>query len=313
MISTKNVTTPDNSSDFIKSIIAPGNHELKINKVYLKPEANPEFGVKLILAVETKVIGGTFKGFQIDPKNPAEGNYLGQVGNLAYSKWGYKDFLTSGGVQINRDEEILKAIKTICDTLKLGTWFDDADGKYATIEAFVEGFNKDAPFTNVWAHYCVAGREYSSKDGKHVNHELFLPRDERTLGKAFSLNADKVQKFFYSTHVEPLKPKADQATSKIPEQTVIQNEKTLTTDLGTVLNVGTESTKEQRDLDFLKSLDEPAKKEEPVRPKVTSAAEASFMSEGKQKIETPFSDEMDKESEKSSDIVTDGSEKMPWD
>lgn len=307
MISTKNIKTETTAPEggFTKSLIAPGNHKLKINSIILRPESKAEFGVKLIMSMETAPISGAFKGFNIDAKDPSKGTYKGQIGNVSYSKWGMKDFLMQNDVQILRDEEILAAIKTICDTLGIEAWLDAADNRFATMEAFVEGFNADAPFKDIYAHYCIAGREYPSKDGKHINHELFLPREDRTLGKAFSLNEDKVQKFFYSNHVEPLKDKS----TVVAKTATVQS----TTDNGTEFKTLPEqTTKEQRDLDFLNSLNEAPEPTKPVNPPITSQAEANFMNEGK-KMETPFTDEMNAETQNTDIVTGDPNEIMPWD
>lgn len=211
-VSTKNVSTEPsvNPDGYIKSIMSPGNHRIKILTIELKPERDREkFGDKLVLKVETEEITiPNFKGLLVDKEKPELGTYKGQVGFIAYSKWGFKDF-ESGPISALRDEELLRAIKIICEELKIVKWFDDADGKYETVDDLIIGFNKEAPFKDIYFHACIAGREYMNKE--YLNYEMFFPREHRTLGRAFSSNADKVQKFFESMHIERMKPKADTA------------------------------------------------------------------------------------------------------
>lgn len=315
MISTKNITetTETETKSFTKSVIPPGNHKLKINKVFLRNESKTEFGSRLILALETpEVTDPTFKALPIDPNNTSLGLHKGQVGNVGFSKWSFRDFLTSGGVQILKEEEILKAIKTICENLNLLKWFDDADSRFETIEAFVEGFSKEAPFKDIYAYYCVGGREFLSKDGKHTNHELFLPAYDRVLGKAFSLDEKKVQKFFYSQHVESLKPKMDALPVAQPKtdapKTATKVEDMAPADFLADLN---------KDVEVTLGKDLQVDKTQPVRPAVTSAAEAAFMADAKvinteKIIETPFTESIMNDEPSSTGIITGGPEKLPW-
>lgn len=321
MISTKNITetTETESKSFTKSVIPPGNYKLKINRVFLKHESKTEYGSRLILAVETpEVTDPNFKGLPIDSTNPSLGVHKGQIGNVGFSKWSFRDFLTTLGVQILKEEEILKAIKTICENLNISTWFEEADGRFPTIEAFVEGFSTEAPFKDIWAYYCVGGREYLSKDGKHTNHELFLPAYDRVLGKAFSLDEKKVQKFFYSQHVETLKPKVDAPPIKSISETLKPAS----------FVEGNYTTSTETNADFLASINAPVEQiyhkdtpvDQPVYPKVTSQAEANFMNDKPQMkvdkvIETPFTESIMSDGPEPSTIgivTNDSNEKLPW-
>lgn len=312
MISTKNIDNSESANkDFVKSVLTPGNYLLKINKVFLRPESKPEFGVKLMLFLESKVIGDSFKGLMIDAKNPASGNYLGQVGTVSYSRYGLKDSELYG---TSKEEEILKAIKTLCEGLGLMSWWDSTDMRFETVEALVEGFSTEAPFNNVWAYYCLSGKEYMSRDGKHVNYELYLPYLDRVLGKPFSLDENKVQKYFYSTHVVPLT--AAGVTTKTAENT--------NTPAATFTDKTVTTNPNQSAEDFLAEINAPVEQiyhkdpdpTQPVRPAVTSQLEQNFMDAGK-KSETPFTNSImnDIKEESKSDIITASADNpwMPWD
>lgn len=313
MISTKNITnTEPENKGFIKGIISPGNYLLKINKVTLKLEAKVEFGVKLILSVETKPIeDSNFKGFSIDSTKPELGNYKGQIGNVAYSRWGMKDFLTNTGIQILKEEEILKAVKTICENLAISQWFEDADSRFPTIEDFIIGFNTEAPFKNIWATYCIAGRQYLSKDNKHINYELFLPNPDRLLGKAFHIKEDKVQKFFETNHIELLKPKIE---GKGVADAIANPPATFT---DKIVTTSTESNE-----DWLATINAPVEQthgkdlqtnvNEPVKITPSSQAEADFLNAGK--TTSPISDSIlnDTKEDSTTDIITGNDNKLPW-
>lgn len=284
-VSTKNV--PDAPiSNFTGPILSPGNHKVKISSIELRPESDiVRFGEKLMLALETEPVNGPFKGLQIDRNDASKGNYAGQIGFVAYDKWGFKNS-TFNNVEIFRDDQVMSAIKNICRELNLMEWFDNADGKFETVNDFVIGFNAQAPFKNVYFTCCIAGREYKSKDGKHLNHELYFPREDRTLGKAFAINPDKVQKFFTSSHIEPLKESSAPATnSPGPASTTIPPGGPATNTNGN----------------------------EPTKITPTSQQEADFLSAGKQqevKSETPNTDAINKDADAKAAPQT---EKYPWD
>lgn len=323
MISTKNIdNTESENKGFTKPVISPGNHLLKINKVFLKPETKAEFGIKVILGVETKPVEDpNFKGFSIDVPNGERGilgTHKGQIGNVAYSRWGFKDFLTNTGIQILQEEEILKAIKTICENLAISQWFEDADSRFPTIEDFVIGFNNEAPFKDIWATYCIAGRQYLSKDSKHINHELFLPNPDRLLGKAFHIKGDKVQKFFETNHIEELKSKTEGkgVVAAIPNH--ITNPPK-TTFVDKTVAASTESNE-----DWLASINAPVEQihgkdlqtnvNEPVKITPSSQAEVNFLNAGPN-TQALFGNTENKKEESTTDIARGSSENphMPWD
>ncbi len=299
MISTKNIKASENSGgNFVKPILGPGNHKVTILSIELKPEKDRErFGDALVLRLMGPALEG-FKGFAINKDKPEEGNYTGQVGWVNYSRWSFRDFVTESGFELSRDNDLLVAIKTICEELGIAKWFDDADGKYATVDALIEGFNKEAPFKGIEFEVCLYGREYSSlSNGKsYINYQLFLPRQDRTLGKPFSRDKSKVITFFESAGIERLKPATTDTASKTKDGAInikqgsYENGKTVTA-----------------------STDGPTK----ITP--SSQAEANFLNDGKKSVEQMNNAEFladlqgDQKDEPAQDIVVDNSsEKLPW-
>jgi hypothetical protein len=163
MLSTKNL--PQGGSGLPKTIV-PGEHVVKINSITLTryPFMEQDNGYYLVMNVEGEPIDG-FEGFLIDPENPDKGRYAGQIGEVKVSKFYFKDGTTKTGRAVNRDEDILKQIKNICTVTYADKWFEDADGKFATIEEFVFGFNTQAPFKDKKIRMCIAGKEYENKQG----------------------------------------------------------------------------------------------------------------------------------------------------
>lgn len=205
MISTKNIKPNPLEGNFMSPILAPGNHLVKLNSIIIHPETDIiKFGEKLILTLESQPLPEPFKGLQIDKNDPSKGNYNGQLGFVKYSKWGFRN-QTFNNVEIFRDDEFMRAMQNICKELNLMEWFESKDGIFNTVDELISTFNLEAPFKDIYFTVCLAGRAYLSKDGKHTNHELSFPREDRTLGKAFSLNPEKVQKFFHYIHIEAAK------------------------------------------------------------------------------------------------------------
>lgn len=176
-LSTKDVKTVGSSGP--SKTVQPGNRELYIRSVTLEQigdYAKSKNAYHLILHVEGKPMGDDFEGFHIDPKDESKGRYTGQVGRVKTSDWPYSDGTTKQKVVISRDMEIMKMIKTLCVAIKKEDWFDAQDGKHATIEAFVEAFNNEAPFKDVLLNFCIAGREYPKKDTSFTGMDLQLPK-----------------------------------------------------------------------------------------------------------------------------------------
>lgn len=175
MISTKDVGAESTGGGLSKTI-EPGRHTLKINSVELKrfPFMETDKGYYLVLNVETKPIEG-FEGFFIDVNDESKGRHEGQVGEVKTNRYYYKDGTTPSGVKISRDTEIVKAIRKICYAANRYDWFESVDGKFQTIEEFVEGFNSSDVYKNVYFDICVAGKEYEKKNG-YTAYDLYFPK-----------------------------------------------------------------------------------------------------------------------------------------
>lgn len=174
-LSTKDVKTGGG----LPKTIEPGELVLKINSIELEslPFMEADNGYFLILHVETKPIDG-FEGFFIDKDDESLGRYDGQIGKIKTNRYYYKDGETKSGIKISRDLEILKQIKNICLSADLMPWFDKADNKYDTIEEFVEAFNKDKPFKDLFLKFCLAGKEFERANG-YIGFDLFFPKLKR--------------------------------------------------------------------------------------------------------------------------------------
>jgi len=168
----------------VKKTIAPGNHTLKINSVKLEPFKFIENAYHLMLHLETEPIDG-FEGFLVDPENPENGYYKGQVGKVKANRYAYADGETKSGIKVERDRSILMFLKTLCKALDTASdselftkWFSAQDGEHETIEEFVTAFDTEIKKHNTYLDFCVAGKEYENKNG-YINYDMFLARTSR--------------------------------------------------------------------------------------------------------------------------------------
>lgn len=191
MLSTKDVV--ENQGGGLPKTITPGKNTLKINSIELKrfPFMESDNGYFLFLNTETKPIDG-FEGFLIDVNDESKGRYKGQIGQVKTNRYFYKDGETKSGIKVSRDMEILKQLKTLCKASGCLDWFTNADGKYETIEDFVEGFNNDKPFEDIYFDMVIAGKEFERQKSAYVGYDLFLPKGQKgkvVMEKAESSNS----------------------------------------------------------------------------------------------------------------------------
>lgn len=202
-LSTKEVKTVGSAGP--AKTIQPGNGEYFIRQISLEQigaHAKKVNGYHLVLHLEGPDMGEDFEGFFIDPKDESKGRYKGQVARIKTSNWPYSDGKTKSGVVINRDKELLKILKTVCVAAGQEAWFDAADGKYPTIEAFVEGLNSEAPFKDVKVNFCLAGREYPKENG-HMGLDVFLPKFKDGVAiEAVGIEKSKLLKYDPAIHYE---------------------------------------------------------------------------------------------------------------
>jgi hypothetical protein len=189
-LSTKDVKTGGGG---LPKTIAPGAHTLKINGIELKqfPFMVADEAYYLMISVETKPIDG-FDGFFIDKDNESLGRYAGQIGQIKTNRFYYKDGETKSGIPVSRDMEVLKQLKNLCIASNAMEWFDAVDGKYDTIEEFVDAFNAEKPYEGKLYNFCVAGKEYERNNG-YTGFDLFLPKLSRGT-VAFQAETAKVNK-----------------------------------------------------------------------------------------------------------------------
>jgi len=194
----------EKKSGNIAKVIFPGQHKVKLNNLELKRFSfmEAEGGYYLVMNVETEPIGEGFEGFFLDPNDESKGRYEGQVGQVKTNRYFYKDNTLPSGVQIERDQEILKQIKNLCVEADCLNWLVNADGKYDTIEELVEGFNNDKPYANVYFNMVVGGKEYLNKQN-HYNYDLYLPKYKKgyTLYEAASKTSSKLLPYSEAEHV----------------------------------------------------------------------------------------------------------------
>jgi len=162
----------------------PGNHICKINNISLRwPEYLKKKGEKayeIILDLETKPVGDSFEGWLLDPKDEKGPRSLGQTGRIKTRKWPYKDGTANfkgKTITFNMTDDILKIIKLI--ELECGTNFlGETSGKFDTIEAIVEAFDKAQPFKDKFLKWCIGGEEDVQENG-HPKYFMALPKYEQ--------------------------------------------------------------------------------------------------------------------------------------
>jgi hypothetical protein len=294
-ISTKNVDVMSGTDqNFIRPLLEPGKHKVKINSVFLRAEKKVEFGERLLLNLETPPVGGLFKGLQVDQADPSKGFHQGQVGNTGYSQYSFKDWTSPSGIFVSKDDEILKAIGTLCHRLGLMNWFDAQNDKHDTVADFVKAFDTEKPFVGIYFHACIGSRQYRSKDGKYLNDDLYIVKDDRVMGHSFGLDEKKVREFFAVDMVSTPDPIPNTPASGTAIASPAQ--------VGDVTLTMPPATPTQ----------EPAKAPQgPTAIQPTSKLEENFLND--RKSEAVANGPGNAELTKSTDPVSNDDELMPWD
>lgn len=180
--------------------LGPGNAVCKLNGITLEEFTFKPGGLRVLLHLEGPDLGSNFEGFWLDKDNQALGRHKGQVARVKSSEWAYADGTTKSGIAISRDEEILKFLKNLCVALKCDAWLVAQDGKHETIESLINAFNMDKPYGENTTEFCIAGKEYTNKNG-YTDYDLFLPKYTKA-GAAFG---SKVVKFNPTEHIKKQK------------------------------------------------------------------------------------------------------------
>jgi hypothetical protein len=169
MLSTKDMSAGNGR---IKPVMGTGNSVIRINTITFDVTPYDADAYNIILHVEGEPEGTDFQGFLKDVANPNGPRYEGQVGRIRFSPYPYKDTTLPSGIEIKRDNEVLKGMIFLSEVLNKRDALDKIEAN--TIEDFMVECNKlfsNSEFFNA----CIGGREWENKDG-YINLDLFLPR-----------------------------------------------------------------------------------------------------------------------------------------
>ena len=199
MLNTKDMSA---GSGRIKPVLEPGNHVVKINSITLDQTPYDADSYNIHLHVETAPVGGDFEGFFRDYNDQSKGRYDGQVGRVRISPFPFKDTTLPSGREISRDQEILKHMITLAETLDMRDGLDSIEAQ--TIEEFMtecDGLMGGSKLINM----CIGGREWENKEG-YVNNDLYLPRISKDgiAMEALDKENSRLLKFDRAVHVKAL-------------------------------------------------------------------------------------------------------------
>lgn len=202
MLSTKNMKSGGGN---LRPVIDAGNNKIRINDLTFDQTPYDKEAYQITMHVETEPVGGEFQGFLKDKENPNGPRYEGQVGRVRFSQYAYRDAVLPSGIEIKRDQSVLKAMVILSETLGLRDELDniEADTIFEFMAACRQIF-KNSKFFNA----CIGGREWENKDG-YVNLDLFLPRADK--GKVVIEDIDaansRLMKFNADKHIKRLAKK----------------------------------------------------------------------------------------------------------
>ena len=202
-LSTKDIKV---GGEGVVKTLEPGNHLCKINNVTLEEFKFKEGAYNIILNVEGEDLGADFEGFYLDKDKPELGRYSGKVGTVKLAEWAFADGETKSGIAVNRDQEMLKALKQFCMNTGCMAWLDKQEGKHDTIESFFKALDKDKPFKGTFYNFCIAGKEYTNKGG-YTGYELYLPKysKEGISLESTTASPSKLLKFKPEDHIKKKK------------------------------------------------------------------------------------------------------------
>ena len=202
-LSTKDIKV---GGEGVVKTLEPGNHLCKINNVTLEEFKFKEGAYNIILNVEGEDLGADFEGFYLDKDKPELGRYAGKVGTVKLAEWAFADGETKSGIAVNRDQEMLKALKQFCMNTGCMAWLDKQEGKHDTIESFFKALAKDKPFKGTFYNFCIAGKEYTNKGG-YTGYELYLPKysKEGISLESTTASPSKLLKFKPEDHIKKKK------------------------------------------------------------------------------------------------------------
>ena len=199
MLNTKDMSA---GSGRTKPVLDPGNHVVKINSITLDQTPYDADSYNIHLHVETAPVGGGFEGFFKDYNDQSQGRYDGQIGRVRISPFPFKDTTLPSGREISRDQEILKHMITLAETLDMRDGLDSIEAQ--TIEEFMNECDKLMGASKL-INMCIGGREWENKEG-YVNNDLYLPRISKDgiAMEALDKENSRLLKFDRAVHVKAL-------------------------------------------------------------------------------------------------------------
>jgi len=176
MLNSKDISS---GSGKISPIIKPGNQVLKINKITFDKapyQIQGQDPYNITLHVESKPIGGGFKGFLVDPNNESGPRYEGQVGRVAMSAYPFIDKVLPSGVELFRDDQVLKNVVFLADTLGVREELNQITEPdvFSYMDAACKLFENTE-----YLNFCVGASEWLNKNTGYTNLNLWLPRLSR--------------------------------------------------------------------------------------------------------------------------------------
>jgi|TARA_A100001515_G_scaffold144746_1_gene149831 hypothetical protein len=199
MLNTKDMSA---GSGRTKPVLDPGNHVVKINSISLDQTPYDADSYNIHLHVETAPIGGGFEGFFRDYNDQSKGRYDGQIGRVRISPYPFKDTTLPSGREISRDQEILKHMITLAETLDMRDGLDSIEAE--TIEDFMTECDRLMGGSKL-INMCIGGREWENKEG-YINNDLYLPRISKDgiAMEALDKENSRLLKFDRAVHVKAL-------------------------------------------------------------------------------------------------------------
>ena len=172
MLNTKDMSAGTGKA---KPVIGTGNQKIKINSITFDQTPYDMDAYNITLHVESEPMGGDFNGFLKDVNNPSGPRFEGQVGRVRFSPYTFKDTTLPNGNEIIRDNEVLKAMIFLSETVNKREELDSIEA--STIEEFMSkasGICSNTGYINA----CLGAREWENREG-YVNNDLFLPKRTR--------------------------------------------------------------------------------------------------------------------------------------
>tara|TARA_R110001592_G_scaffold311_1_gene1789 strand:- start:24285 stop:24968 length:684 start_codon:yes stop_codon:yes gene_type:complete len=199
MLSTKDMSV---GSGKARPLMGPGNNVVRINSITFDQTPYDREAYNVNLHMESEPMGGEFEGFFRDKDNESKGRYDGQIGRVRVTPFPFKDTTLPSGREISRDQEILKSMIFLSETLGKRSELDAIEAQ--TMEDFMSKCNSlfsNSNFFNV----CLASREWENKEG-YINNDLYLPKlsKDGIPMEAKDAENSRLISFNASTHVKPV-------------------------------------------------------------------------------------------------------------